>query len=114
MSSPSLHSGITLSGITLSSITGSSNTRLDIEWAEQGACRSADPSIFFAPSNGETKAERLRREDAAKAVCQKCPVRPHCLEHAIANDERYGIWGGLTDGERRRLIPVRIGLAHPA
>ena len=51
----------------------------------------------------ERKHERLARERRAKAVCASCPVRVECLEHAIAVDERYGIWGGLTQDERRLL-----------
>ena len=51
----------------------------------------------------ESKHERLARERRAKSICAACPVRQRCLEYAIAADERYGIWGGLTKDERRML-----------
>lgn len=51
----------------------------------------------------ERKHERLARERRAKSVCASCPVRNECLEHAISLDERYGIWGGLNQEERRLL-----------
>ena len=47
--------------------------------------------------------ERLARERRAKSICAACPVRQRCLEYAIAADERYGIWGGLTKDERRTV-----------
>jgi len=49
----------------------------------------------------ERKQERRAREYRAKLVCASCPVRDQCLDHAIAVDERYGVWGGLTHDERR-------------
>jgi WhiB family redox-sensing transcriptional regulator len=53
--------------------------------------------------HAERKHERLARERRAKAVCAACPVREQCLAHAVAYDERYGIWGGLNQDERRHL-----------
>jgi WhiB family redox-sensing transcriptional regulator len=58
---------------------------------------------FYAPVNGERRPERRMRESRAKAVCASCPVRAECLDAAIANGERYGVWGGLTDTERESL-----------
>lgn len=57
--------------------------------------------LFFAPDEAESRSERRVRESAAKAVCHACLVRSECLEEALAADERFGIWGGLTERERR-------------
>lgn len=73
-----------------------------LAWMDLAACRSQHRDAFYPPPLGETKYARLIRERTAKTVCAGCPVREQCLRHAITNDERYGIWGGLTDGERRR------------
>lgn len=57
--------------------------------------------LFFAPDESESRVERRYRESQAKAVCQECAVRPECLSEALSADERFGIWGGLTERERR-------------
>lgn len=72
-------------------------------WLEQAACRGEDAAIFYPPNSGESRAERQMREHMAKSICQTCEVKPACLSHAVTNDERYGIWGGLNDLERRAL-----------
>lgn len=72
-------------------------------WQEAGACRNGPASDFYPPLHVERKHERQARERRAKSVCASCPVRVQCLEHAIAVDERYGIWGGLNQEERRHL-----------
>ena len=58
------------------------------------ACRTADPALFFGP-DGERQAERQERGEKARAVCSGCPVRRRCYEQALANGERWGIWGGV-------------------
>lgn len=73
-------------------------------WRVRASCRGVDGQDFFPPSGGERRRERRQRELRAKAVCAGCPVRGECLDAALANDERYGVWGGLTDGERAVLI----------
>ena len=65
------------------------------EWQERALCSQTDPEAFFPDKGGSTKA--------ALAVCAGCSVRAECLEFAIANDERFGVWGGTTERERRRL-----------
>lgn len=65
------------------------------------ACRGDARSDFYPPMGAERKHERLAREHRAKTVCASCPVRVQCLQHAVACDERYGVWGGLTHDERR-------------
>ena len=68
-------------------------------WRDQSACRGLDPEIFYPPSDEEA--------EEAKAVCGICPVRQMCLEHALAFRERDGVWGGLTERERRRVLRQR-------
>jgi WhiB family redox-sensing transcriptional regulator len=65
------------------------------EWAERALCAQTDPEAFFPEKGGSTRE--------AKKVCLGCDVRSECLEYALANDERFGIWGGLSERERRRL-----------
>ena len=57
--------------------------------------------LFFAPDESESRAERRYRESQAKTVCYDCVVRVECLSEALKSDERFGIWGGLTERERR-------------
>jgi WhiB family redox-sensing transcriptional regulator len=68
---------------------------LDSDWQAQAACTGADPDLFF-PDRGELALD-------AKAVCAGCPVREHCLAHALQFHEDHGVWGGTTPTERRRL-----------
>ncbi len=64
-------------------------------WRERALCAETDPEAFFPEKGGSTRE--------AKKVCTGCEVRAECLEYALANDERFGIWGGLSERERRRL-----------
>ncbi|ROS78570.1 transcription factor WhiB [Cellulomonas sp. PhB143] len=64
-------------------------------WQERALCAQTDPEAFFPEKGGSTRE--------AKKVCVGCPVRQECLEYALENDERFGIWGGLSERERRRL-----------
>ena len=66
-----------------------------LPWMEQAKCLDADPEAFFPEKGGSTRE--------AKRICAVCAVREDCLEYALANDERFGIWGGLSERERRRL-----------
>jgi WhiB family redox-sensing transcriptional regulator len=72
----------------------------DDQWQERGACRTANPALFFAPEN-EGPHQRRFRESAAKAICAHCPVRALCRAYAVQTDEPYGIWGGTTERERQ-------------
>jgi WhiB family redox-sensing transcriptional regulator len=69
------------------------------EWQFEGACREADPELFFSPES-ERGPRRRARERAAKSFCSRCPVVQQCLDHALQVKEPYGVWGGLTTGER--------------
>lgn len=64
-------------------------------WQERANCLGVDPELFF-PERGASTRE-------AKAVCAGCAVRLECLEYALRNHEKFGIWGGLSERERRRL-----------
>ncbi|HZQ27414.1 MAG TPA: WhiB family transcriptional regulator [Acidimicrobiales bacterium] len=70
-----------------------------MSWRHRAACRGVDPDVFYPVSDEEA--------EAAKAVCNACPVRQPCLEYALANRERDGVWGGATERERRRMIRQR-------
>ena len=72
----------------------------DNPWHTGAACRRDEAGLFFAPSK-EPTAARLSREEQAKQVCARCPVLLECREHALAQPEPYGVWGGLTAAERR-------------
>ena len=72
---------------------------MDLTWKAQGACRWVDPELFFPISDVEA--------EPAKRVCAGCDVRQRCLEHALANREGEGVWGGFTPGERRAMVPGR-------
>ena len=66
-----------------------------LPWQEQALCAQTDPEAFFPEKGGSTRE--------AKRVCSRCEVRGDCLSFALAHDERFGIWGGLSERERRRL-----------
>lgn len=72
---------------------------MNLSWRQRAACRGIDPDIFYPVSEEEA--------DEAKAICAQCPVREACLEYALANRERDGVWGGATERERRRMIRQR-------
>jgi WhiB family redox-sensing transcriptional regulator len=64
-------------------------------WQDRALCAQTDPEAFFPEKGGSTRE--------AKRVCRTCEVRAECLEYALGHDERFGIWGGLSERERRRL-----------
>ena len=70
-------------------------------WRKRAACRGIDVEVFYPLSEDEIDAAQ------AKAICEVCPVRQACLEHALAHREREGIWGGTTERERRRIVRQR-------
>jgi WhiB family redox-sensing transcriptional regulator len=70
------------------------------DWRRHAVCRGEDPELFFPlGSAGPALAQIV----AAKAVCARCPVREECLRFAMRTGQGYGIWGGLTEDERRNL-----------
>ena len=64
-------------------------------WQAEALCAQTDPEAFFPEKGGSTRE--------AKRVCQSCTVKSECLEYALEHDERFGIWGGLSERERRKL-----------
>ena len=67
----------------------------ELAWQERALCAQTDPEAFFPEKGGSTRE--------AKKICLTCEVRVECLEYALEHDERFGIWGGLSERERRRL-----------
>ena len=70
-----------------------------MRWQDQAACLGMDPDLFF-PERGASTRE-------AKGICRACIVREDCLEYALANGEKFGIWGGMSERERRRIRRMR-------
>jgi hypothetical protein len=78
------------------------------DWHMSGLCRGVEPSMFFSP-DGERGHARILREARAKRICGHCPVLAQCREHALRVPEPYGIWGGLSEKDRRRHARRRRG-----
>jgi WhiB family redox-sensing transcriptional regulator len=72
---------------------------MNLSWRQRAACRGVDPDVFYPVSDEEA--------EAAKEICADCSVRQACLEYALANRERDGVWGGATERERRRIVRQR-------
>ena len=71
---------------------------LSDDWASRGACRTSDPDTLFVQGAAQNRA---------KAVCMGCPVRTECLSDALDNRVEFGVWGGMTERERRSLLRRR-------
>lgn len=76
-------------------IFGSGDGLLNEAWRDRALCAQTDPEAFFPEQGGSTRE--------AKKVCRACDVRAECLEYALERNERFGIWGGLSERERRRF-----------
>ena len=72
---------------------------MDTSWMANGNCAHEPPSTFF-PSDGNGVV-------AARAICEECPVKAACLEHALVNRIEHGVWGGCSERERRRILKRR-------
>ena len=72
------------------------------DWAAKGACRTADPDMLFVQGAAQNRA---------KAVCMACSVRTECLADALDNRIEFGVWGGMTERERRALLRRRPNVA---
>ena len=66
------------------------------DWMDHALCNQTDPELFFPELGGSTKQ--------AKALCLSCEVRAECLDYALDHEEQFGVWGGLSEHERRRLL----------
>ncbi|RZS57425.1 transcription factor WhiB [Microcella putealis] len=75
--------------------TSSVDDDAELAWQTDALCAQTDPEAFFPEKGGSTRD--------AKKICTSCEVRTECLEYALKNDERFGIWGGLSERERRKL-----------
>ncbi|SKF33577.1 transcription factor WhiB [Mycobacteroides abscessus subsp. massiliense] len=67
----------------------------DSSWRQRGVCAQVGGDLFFPEKGGTTRE--------VKRLCQGCDVQDECLEWALAHDERFGVWGGLSERERRAL-----------
>lgn len=71
----------------------------ELWWQVDANCKDVDPDIFFPDRGASTRK--------AKELCNACEVQEHCLEYAIVNAEKFGIWGGLSERERRKIRKER-------
>lgn len=79
-------------------------TMVDMTWQARAACRGPQARAFFPPAAGERRHERAEREQRAKAICSSCSVQTACLDYAVSIRERHGVWGGLSESERRAML----------
>lgn len=77
-------------------------TLLDVEWATRASCRGTDPDNLFVQGAAQNKA---------KTICSGCPVRTECLADALDSRMEFGVWGGMTERERRALLRRRPDVA---
>jgi WhiB family redox-sensing transcriptional regulator len=80
----------------------------DAEWRHRASCLDYPAVLFFGVDDSESPGERRGREESAKRICSMCAVKGECLEYALATKEPYGIWGGLTEIERRARLHGRV------
>ena len=93
---PTIGSSIrSTSGFRGCAVRSRSTTAIRSAWQTDALCAQTDPESFFPEKGGSTRD--------AKRICSSCDVRGECLEYALQNDERFGIWGGLSERERRKL-----------
>ncbi|MFC5281340.1 WhiB family transcriptional regulator [Arcanobacterium canis] len=71
----------------------------DLSWMEDALCAQTDPDIFYPEKGGSTAP--------ATSICRNCPVQAQCLDYAVTNDIRHGIWGGTSDNDRKRMSRER-------
>lgn len=72
-------------------------------WQDLAKCRGADPDLFFPERGASTRT--------AKGICRECSVQAECLEFAIVSSEKFGIWGGMSERERRKIRRERAAIA---
>jgi WhiB family transcriptional regulator, redox-sensing transcriptional regulator len=70
------------------------------DWRHSSVCRDEDPELFFPVG---TSGPALAQEGEAKAVCRRCPVVAECLAWAVSSGQDFGVWGGMSEGERREM-----------
>lgn len=72
----------------------------ELSWQDYANCRGADADLFFPERGASTRK--------AKAICKACEVKGECLDYALDNGEKFGIWGGMSERERRRVRRDRL------
>ena len=80
-----------------------------MNWQDNAACRDQPHDYWYAEKHKEGAQQLLRQ---GKAICAECPVRAECLEHAVINNERHGVWGGLSPRQRQPLRRGRVIVRH--
>jgi len=83
-------------------------------WQYRAECRGEDSALFFAPSYFEKRGAKLAREARAKLLCHACPVMLECRDYSLRTREEHGVWGGLNEAERRRVLRMRDRVAATA
>lgn len=76
----------------------------DLSWQDNANCKGADQDLFF-PEKGKGRSSSTRE---ARVICAGCAVRDPCLDFAVEHGEKFGIWGGLSERERRRVRRERL------
>ena len=74
--------------------------RIHMDWRDKAACLTVDPELFFPVGNTGPAVDQI---DRAKSVCSHCPVTEYCLQYALDTNQDSGVWGGLSEDERRAL-----------
>lgn len=77
------------------------------DWRNDAACRNEDPEMFFPMAPSDSTMSATSAASAAKSVCQRCPVVHDCLTWALDSGQRLGVWGGMSELERRTLMRQR-------
>jgi WhiB family redox-sensing transcriptional regulator len=81
------------------------------EWQYEGSCNGVDPESFFLEDNMRGK-NKSNKEQRAIAICNTCPVKKACLDHALKVPETYGVWGGMNEESRSKLAKS-LGIHYP-
>ncbi len=77
-----------------------------MKWQDQGACKGVTEHAIFFPNTNEKGWQA--KQAKAITICQGCQVKEECLNHALQNDEHFGVWGGTTERGRRRIRSLRL------
>lgn len=80
------------------------------DWQFDAACNGVDPETFFLEHNTRGKT-KYSKEQKAIAICNTCPVKQECLDHALKVPEIFGVWGGMTEDQRQSLVK-KLGIVY--
>lgn len=87
-------------GAPLGHILSDTEQGAAMDWRDKAACLTVDPELFFPVGNTGPAVDQI---DRAKSVCSHCPVTEYCLQYALDTNQDSGVWGGLSEDERRAL-----------